>query len=240
MSKVCYVLVMLLASMYLAGCQAPLYETEVPNEVGGKEAVEAEQRSCAEIAEILKEFGIGGITDELVREMADMYDEVPPEALFDQTAAFLFPLGEGTVNWDTLEWTPSTNGVYSFDAEVFDEANMYTNFLRGVSSIGGDELVFTDIQENTEDVNWEEGTGTRTVNFVWNGTAYTLEAEAMGDWFDPNMAKELNQIIIAENTGKQLFFATDGYQGCIVFYKDKEWAASFQEQTGLVLSDAFF
>lgn len=242
MSKVRTILAMLLACICLTGCQSPLFETEAPNIVmqGGNEAVETKPKSFAEIAKILKEFGIDGITDDLIREMGDMYDDIPPDALFNRTAAFLLPLGEGVINWDTMEWTPAANGVYCFDAEVFDVEKMYTNFLLGVSAIGGDELVFTDIQENTEGVNWEEGTGTRTVSFVWNENTYTLEAESMGDWFDPNIGKKLNQIIIAENTGKQLFFASDGYQGCIVFYRDQEWAASFQEQTGLSLSDAFF
>ncbi len=203
---------------------------------GGKNTMNKEQKSYACIAEILKKYGISGITDEMLNELEEGYAKLPPEILFDKTATLLSVLGSGTINYDTWEFTPSENGVYSFDAEVFDVGNMYTNFLRGISAIGGEELVFTDIQEDTSGVDWEEGTGRRTVSFQWNGNSYTLEAEAMSDWFDFSVADELNKIIMAGGNGKQLFFASDGYQECIVFYCDADWAEAFEKETGLSLS----
>lgn len=59
----------------------------------------------------------------------------------------------------------------------------------------------------------------------------------MNDWFDLNVAKALNKIIIENSNDKRLFYTDDGYQECIIFYRDKDWASSFQKETGLVLSE---
>ena len=113
---------------------------------------------------------------------------------------------------------------------------MYTDFLLGVSSLDKEELDFQNLTEDTSQVNWEEGPGKRTVSFTWNGKSYSLEAEMHNDWFDAGVANELGKIIKENSKDKQLFFADDGYQECIVFYRDKEWADNFQKETGLVLS----
>ena len=52
------------------------------------------------------------------------------------------------------------------------------------------------------------------------------------DWFDVNVANELNKIIKGYGNEKQLFFTSDGYQEGIVFYRDKEWAEGFQLKPG--------
>lgn len=195
------------------------------------------QKSYAEIAEILKELGIGGITDELITELENAYALMPPEILINKTATTLTYIGAGQIDYDTWEWVPDKNGVYTFDVEVFNLEKIYTFFLQGVSALGDGELNFTNIQEDLSDVNWENGTGTRSVTFDWNGETYTLEAENMGDWFDLSVADQLNQIIISKGGEKRLYFTSDGYQECIIFYRDEAWAKSFEEKTGLELSD---
>lgn len=125
-----------------------------------------------------------------------------PIMFFDKTACLLSSLGRGTFHFHTGDWEPPQNGVYSFDMEGYNIEKMVTHFLLGVSAIGGDELVFTGIQEDTDGVDWEEGAGTRTVRFDWKGKTYPLAAKAMTDWFDPAVANKLNQIILAEGTGK--------------------------------------
>lgn len=197
-----------------------------------------EEKSYAEIAEVLKEFGISGISDETTKELEESYAQLPPDVIFSKTATLLSFAGMGDMNYDTMEWTPSKNGVYSFDVEVFRNDTMYTDFLLGVSAIGGDDLVFQNIKEDTSEVNWREGTGKRSVSFEWNGNTYVLEAEVMNDWFDLEVAYALNQIIISNGNGKKLYFASDGYQECIVFYCDEDWAKEFEDKTGLALSDS--
>lgn len=200
-------------------------------------AIDQEQKSYAEIAALLKKYGIRGITDEMVAMLEESSKQMPEDVLFDKTARLLTEAGCGVTDFDTWEWTPAKNGVYCFDAEVFDVEKMYINFLLGVSAIGEGELDFKNITEDTSGLDWENGTGKRTVSFEWNGCTYTLKASFEHDWFDFNAAAELNRIIIENGNGKRLYFTGDGYQECIVFYRDPEWADAFQKETGMVLSE---
>ena len=100
--------------------------------------------------------------------------------------------------------------------------------------------VLGDGEYDFENMTWTpdengEGTGKRTVTFEWKNKQFTLEAAVEDDWFDLNVANELNEIIKKYGNGKQLYFTGDGYQECIVFYRDPEWAKSFQTETGLEL-----
>lgn len=164
------------------------------------------------------------------------YAELPPEVEFNKTAHLLAILGNGIFDYSKGTWKPTDNGVYSFDLEIYNVDTMYTNFLIGISSLNKEKLNFQNISEDTSKVNWEKGTGKRIVSFDWNGKRYALEAEVQKDWFDLNVANELNKIIMDKTDDKQLFFANDGYQECIVFYRHKDWAKSFEKETGLSLS----
>lgn len=199
--------------------------------------VVSNQKSYAEIAVILKKYGIGGISDTLITRLEESAKNIPPEVLLNKTAILLTEIGCGTTDYDTWEWTPFRNGVYSFDVEILNVEKMYTNFLLGIAAIGEGELDFKNITEDISGVDWEQGTGKRTVSFEWNGCTYTLEAKCLHDWFDPNFAAELNKIIIAQGNGKRLYFTDDGYQQCIVFYRTNDWADAFQKETGLLLSE---
>lgn len=204
------------------------------NDSGGGENV---QKSYREYAEIFNKHGIQGTTTQMLEEMEQQYKELPPEIIFNKAAALLTALGQGDYDFTNMTWIPYENGVFSFDVEVFNEGKMYTDFLAGISSLDKKELDFKNIHEDTSHVNWEEGTGKRTVTFEWKNKEFTLEAKVEYDWFDLNVANELNKIIKKYGNGKQLFFTSDGYQECIVFYRDNEWANRFQQETGLVFSE---
>ena len=112
-------------------------------------------QSYTEIAEKLKNFGITGITDELIQNLESDYAQLPPDVEFDKTANLLTAVGAGTFNAATGTWTPATNGVYCFDIEIYNLTTMYTDFLLGVSSLDKEELDFQNITEDTSQVNWE-------------------------------------------------------------------------------------
>lgn len=109
------------------------------------EEINVIQRSYAEIAVILKKYGINGITDTLTGNLEDAYMQLPEDVIFDKTATLLTSVGVGDTNYDTWEWTPSENGVYSFDVEIFNLEMMCTNFLLGISAIGEGELDFKNV-----------------------------------------------------------------------------------------------
>lgn len=203
------------------------------------------QKSYAEIAEILRELGIEGLSEEIVAEMDKSYADIPQEMLVDmmeieqpnKTAMLLAAVGSGTYDYENWTWTPGSSSVYAFDVEVMDISKMYTNFLTGVSAIGGGELDFTNVAEDMSRVDQEAGTGVRIVTFDWKGESYTLEAEENQDWFDFQVAEGLNEIIKAKGGSKKLYFGSDGYQECIVFYCEKGWAKEFEKKTGLKLEN---
>ena len=193
------------------------------------------QKTYKELAEIFEKYEIQGTTEQMVDDLEQDYKEMPPEVELNKAAMLLTVLGQGEYDYENMTWTPYSNGVYTFDVEFFNVENMYTDFLTGVSSLDKEELDFKNIQEDTSQVNLEEGTRKRTVTFEWKNRQFTLEAEVVDDWFDVSVANELNKIIKEYGNEKQLFFTSDGYQEGIVFYRDKEWADGFQLETGLGL-----
>lgn len=195
------------------------------------------QKSYKEYAEIFEKYGIKGTTVQMLEKMEQGYQEMPPEIIFNKAASLLTALGQGNYDFNNMTWFPYKNGVFSFDMEIFNQEKMYTDFLIGISSLDEEELDFKNIREDTSQVNWEKGTGRRTVSFEWKGERYLLEAEVKHDWIDLHVANQLNQIIKQQENGKQLFFTSDGYQECIVFYRNREWADKFQRETGLVFSE---
>ena len=196
-------------------------------------------KTFAAFAEVFSRYGIQGASPQLTETLEESFRTLPPEVLLSKSAALLTALGEGGYDADAMAWAPSQNGVYAFDMEVSDVGGMYARFLAGVSALAPDELAFENIREDTSKVDWENGTCKRTVTFEWQGEEFTLEAEMQSDWFDLRAANQLNKIIRRHTNGKQLFFTGDGYQECIVFYRDKEWADAFEAETGLELVESF-
>ncbi len=186
-----------------------------------------------EIAAELEELGLTGADDALIADLEDAYDGYNDVHYSYKVIDYLSWLGMGEYS-STWVWTPSSNGVYWFDTEFYDVSNMYTHFLLGVSALDS-SLDFESIEEMVDKTTFLEGTGDRSVRFSWDGEIYTIEAEMYYDWFDPAVADMLNQIIRDNETGKQLYFAFDGGQAFLVFYRDPLWALQFQYKTGIPL-----
>lgn len=191
--------------------------------------------SYQEYADIFEKYGISGATSDMLEKLEQYYDETPEDARLNRGIDLLIELGTGTYDYDSsgTTWTPSENGVYAFDTEMYDLNEMYMDFLSGVSALNREELSFTDVSENTDDVDWENGTGSRSVSFSWNGKTYTLNAEMYNDWFDTDVATQLNDIIKKNGNGKQLYFLSDGYQELIILYLEPDQATQFENDTGL-------
>lgn len=191
-----------------------------------------------EIRANLETLGIEGITDDMVMRLEKEWDESPEEyrMYIDKTANLLTAVGCGSWDPETWVWTPSSSNVYAFDMEFMNVDTMYTEFLQGVSALGKGDLDFVNIEENLDKVDWENGTGSRSVKFEWQGSNSYLNAEMMSDWFDFSVADDLNILIATRCDGKQLYFGSDGYQMIYVFYGTPEWAENFMTATGMKLS----
>ena len=188
-----------------------------------------------EIAAQMEQMGITGADDALIADLEDTYAGYDDVYISYKVTDYLSWVGMGEYDSTTWEWTPSENGVYWFDMEIWDISNMYTYFLRGVSALSIDELNFENIEMIVDESDLAEGTGDCAVRFTWNDETYTIDAELYYDWLDLSVADKLSQIIREQNTGKQLYYAFDGGQGFLVFYRDPIWALHFQHKTGIQL-----
>lgn len=185
----------------------------------------------------LESLGITGITKEQVETMEGFYEGMSEELReeLDMFPVFLSQIGYGTYDYDTCEWIPSSQFIYSFDTEVFDCSVMYAEFLNGIQVISHNEFIISEVYEEVSEEDFAIGTGKQTVHFKYNDIPYSFEAKLMYDWFDVDMLKFMNQVFLKEGNPKRLFCMGDGGQNCIVFYCTKEWAEQFEMTTGYTL-----
>lgn len=185
----------------------------------------------------LKELGIDAtsveekITESLTSFPSEILESMEPEQINGMILTYI-----STLLYDDTTVPPSEpRQFFSFDVECMDLEHMYTNFLNSVSEIAGDDLTITDIEEDTSKVDYESGTGVQTVTFNCNGNSYQYDAVVYNDWFDVKMLTFMNKVISEQNTGKNLYVTSDGYQECIVFYQTKDWVKRFNKSLGLHL-----
>lgn len=166
------------------------------------------------------------ITDNILRMPEDMLNDMEKYSIL---GLILDTVGFANYNDETNEYKMLSEQVYSFDVEVFFVDIMYTIFLNYINRLSGGELQISDITENTDNVNFEEGTGTQIVSFTLRGKSYYYEAEANNDWFDTKIINYVNQILKEQNSDKYLLATSDGFQNCILFYNTEEWAKKYNE-----------
>ena len=190
------------------------------------------EKTYQELAALLEDFGITGISKELLESLEEQWNEFPPEALdsMNKLALLLSEVSMGRYDFKTGTWTPTSNIVYSFDMEALDSGNMYDILFQGIASIAGEQLQIREVRQDDG-----EGYYDRKVYFTVDGAEHCFQAEFGGDWYDTKILDKLNQILEEQNTSYRLWFMTDGYQQVIVFFCEEAWAREFMEKTGCAL-----
>ncbi len=150
----------------------------------------------------------------------------------------LLLLGLGKFDYDSFEWTPLSDQVYAFDAEIFDVNHMYTLFLQGVDAVVPD-VVIGDIREDlsqmtdelteSEDYRTPPTDGRRSVSFTCNGHPYFIELDSYGDWFNEEMILFMDEVLEEENCPLQLYEYQVYWQFVIVVYTARETAEKLKE-----------
>lgn len=163
-------------------------------------------------------------------ELAKVYAEGYPYYMI------LSDMGKPNYDTDTWDFVGYSKQVYWFDFEGWDISEDYIEILEGVQTLAGEELAFVGMSENCDDVNWKNGSGTIRVTFWLNGHPYEYDAEVMNDWLDPGFIGFLNEVLETEKFKKRIYSCSDNGQGCILFYRDGDWAEEFTEKTGIELS----
>lgn len=185
--------------------------------------------------------------DKQLETLRDLGIQVTPEqeeSLREDTAEleempytlFLIWIGMGDYNYDTWEWTPTSEQVFAFDLEVFDVGNMYPLFLEGLQTISGLDLA--DAAQDDSSADWEAGTGILDVTYKLNGTPYSFQARLLYDWLDIGILENVNQALEHEGIEKRFYATSDGGQGVLIFYANHDWAKQFFTATGLRLQQS--
>lgn len=177
------------------------------------EAFESYKEIFANYQKVLAEHGI---SMETTRESAAL--------------ELLATVGMGEYDYETDTWTPTSDQVYAFDAEVYNIEKMYTLFLQGVESIVPD-VAFTDIQEDLSNVRWDvEGfgfdQGTRDVSFLCNGKPYRFTLDDHGDWFNAEMIERINGVLKEAGCTGQLHLVSSGFAQTVTLYYGETWVAA--------------
>jgi len=196
-------------------------------ELWGMEGITAGSGVPGEVKiEVLE--GLGYILTEEEKEAARTANEAG-------YADLLADFGWGKYDYDTGEWTPTSDWVYALDTEIFDVSNMYPGFFEGLLSISGDQVPITDVVQDDSKVDWEEGTGTWIITLNYDGKPYTIKAQAMSDWLDCSILKSVNEILEKEGNPRRYYAMWNNYQGITVLFLDQEQARAFEGGTGCKL-----
>ena len=139
----------------------------------------------------------------------------------------LLGLGLGDYDYSTDQWSPRSSQVYAFDAEIYNIEKMYTLFLQGVQTIVPD-IVITDVHEDlsamTDEMTFEQDSttppnnGKRSVSFVCNGHAYSVELDSYGDWFNNAMFDFMDHVLEKEHCRFKLYEFPAQMQFVIMIY----------------------
>lgn len=138
-------------------------------------------------------------------------------------------------NYETWEMEQYPEQAYWFDWEGFDMSSEYANILNGVNAMAKGEFAISDISQEMSEVDWEKGSGVVHVSFCVNGNPYKYQLKLEYDWLDSNIIGDINDALKNSGIEKRVYAMEDGGQGCILFYRDKEWAARFRKETGIKL-----
>ena len=187
------------------------------------------------IKESLRKLDTLGIpTSHMEDKIMNAIMSTPPDMLQDMAIENILGLildyvGSPIYDVEINEYKMESEQVYSFDVEVPYPDIMYTVFLNFVNKLTGEDIVISDITEDTDHVNYQEGNRTKVVHFSVNGKQYQYEAEVHYDWFDMRFIHEMNQILQEYNVAKSLYVTSDSWQNCILFYNTELWAKRYQK-----------
>ena len=126
--------------------------------------------------------------------------------------------------------------VFWFDFEGWDISNDYTEVLEGMLALAGDSPLedVTEISEDTENMDWEAGSGSITVKLLWKGRSCSWDMDVEYDWIDPDILGVFNGLLEQTDAAERFYVIGDNGQGALVFYRTAEWAQAFEKATGLM------
>lgn len=184
---------------------------------------------------VLKSLGFY-IPSEIIEEYEEWVEGYPVSRVWVEGYPYTSLLSRlGCPEWDTETWEVKaySDQVYWFDFEGYDISTDYIEILNGINALSGGDFTITDVKEDDRQVDWETWTGQITVRFKLNGKPCQYLAKVEGDWLDAGILSFVEELLEAEQVPGKLYTLGDDGQGCILFYRDRDWGQMFVKKTGL-------
>lgn len=144
-------------------------------------------------------------------------------------------LSEPTYEDGALKIEGYSEQGYWFDWESYDINMGYVHILESVNVMGQGDFAITGMAQDMSNADWEKAEGTIRVHFSFNGIPYEYKMRFQGDWMDFDIIGQINSTLEQNGIEKRIYFTDDNGQGCVLLYRDKEWANQFKEETGITL-----
>lgn len=190
-----------------------------------------------EQAEVLRSLGFT-VPEEVVESARSDMEEYGMRVWIEGYPYTWLLSGMGMPIYDE-EWeiVGYSDEVFWFDFEGWDISTDYIEVLEGMKALATESSIddVKNIRENTDDVNWEEGSGEVTVSLEWKGDTYSWQMEVEYDWIDGEVLGIFNSLLERDGAAERFYVTGDDGQGALVFYCTADWASEFERATGLEL-----
>lgn len=193
--------------------------------------------SLTEQIEVLESLGFE-LSEEMAAELNMEMEQTPMSRAWvegDPYRSLLMRLGMPERDYESWEIKSYPDQAYWFDWEGFDMGMEYIAILNGVNAMANGEFAITEAKQDMSEVDWENGSGVVHVSFCVNGISYEYPMKMKNDWLDAEMIGAVNDALTKAGVEKRVYAMGDGGQGCILMYRDQEWARRFWEKTGIKL-----
>lgn len=186
---------------------------------------------------VLRTLGIR-VPDKLLQEEFDWMAEYPRAREWMEGEPFYTLLGDlGYPEYDqeTYEIKSYSSQAYTIDWDGYDLTEDYVSLLNGVNAISRGEYSLTSPAVILDGVDKDRLTGTVQIYFLLNGRPYLYDLEVSGYYLDTAVLRCLNEALGKEGVSGRLYGLDDDGWNCVLFYRDREWAAEFTGKTGIPL-----
>lgn len=112
--------------------------------------------------QVLKSLGIDGLDTGIVETHKEWMEEDAMARGYIEGEPYyslLSSIGNGEYDWEKQEWKAVSQKVYWFDFEGGYISQDYIEILNGIQGIGNGEFQLSRISEDTDNIDWEKGTG---------------------------------------------------------------------------------
>lgn len=187
--------------------------------------------------EVLEELGIE-VPDSVMEESRRWMEESETGRVYVEGYPYyslLSVLGMPEYDEESFKITAYPSQVYWFDWEGWDIMEDYLDILKAVETLSDGSVVFENARIDDGEADWENGRGRLTLSFECGGKEYDFQLKLSGDWLDESIINKINNVLRGQKGAERVYSCSDGGQGAVVFYCDKEWAEEFKKATGIEL-----